>query len=95
MDELLNDDIDYSQAKCATKSNAWEIFFPEGEQVTAKIGYAKALCAQCPVVVACFTNAMAKGKELHGIWGKTTQVERNNMRKDVNLLELHIKSISK
>ena len=95
MDELLNDNIDYSQAKCATKSNPWEIFFPEGENVTAKIGYAKALCGQCPVVVACFTSAMAKGDDLHGIWGKSTQAERKYMRKDINMLKLHIKSISK
>lgn len=90
----MEDNIDYSQAKCATKSNAWEIFFPEGKDIPAKTEYAKSICAQCPVVVACFTSAMTKGNELHGIWGKTTQVERNRMRKDINLLELHIKSIS-
>lgn len=94
MDTPLNDEIDYSQAKCATKSDAWEIFFPEGKDVPAKTQYAKELCNQCPVVVACFTNAMSKGDELHGIWGKTTQSERKRMRKDISLLKLHIKSIS-
>lgn len=94
MDELINNEIDYSQAKCATKSDAWEIFFPEGKDVPAKIRYAKALCGQCPVAVACFTSAMAKGNELNGVWGMSTQLERNRMRKDINLLEVHIKSLN-
>lgn len=94
MDELINNEIDYSQAKCATKSDAWEIFFPEGKEVPAKIRYAKALCGQCPVAVACLTKAMSMGPELNGVWGMTTQIERNRMRKDINLLELHIKSLN-
>jgi hypothetical protein len=95
MDEILDDSVDLSQAKCATKSDAWEIFFPEGKDIPAKTAYAKALCGQCPVAVACFLSAMAKGDELHGIWGRTTKVERKYMRKDLNMLELHIKRLSK
>jgi hypothetical protein len=93
MKELINNEIDLSQAKCATKSDAWEIFFPEGKDVPAKIGYAKALCGQCPVAVACFISAMAKGDDLHGIWGKSTQGERKHMRKNIDMLQLHIKSL--
>lgn len=94
MEELIDNEVDYSQAKCATKSDAWEIFFPEGKEVPAKIRYAKALCSQCPVAVACFNKAMNMGPEVNGVWGMTTQIERNRMRKDVNLRELHIKSLS-
>jgi WhiB family redox-sensing transcriptional regulator len=94
MKELINNEVDFSQAKCATKSDAWEIFFPEGKDVPAKTSYAKALCGQCPVAVACFISAMAKGDDLHGIWGKTTPAERKYMRKDINMFKLHIKSIS-
>ena len=93
MKELIDDSVDFTQAKCATKSDAWEIFFPEGKEVPAKIRYAKALCGQCPVAIACLTKAMGMGAELNGIWAGTTQIERNRMRKDLNLLELHVKSL--
>jgi hypothetical protein len=94
MNELLDESVDLSQAKCATKSDAWEIFFPEGKDIPAKIRYAKAICSQCPVAIACFNKAMGMGADLNGVWAGTTQAERNNMRKNLDLRELHIKSLN-
>lgn len=38
---------------------------------------AKAICARCPVRVACRTYALRTG-ELYGIWGGTTERERSS-----------------
>lgn len=88
--------VDLSQAKCATKENPWEIFFPTGEDIQAKINYAKAICAQCPVAVACLKQVMDAGsdKDVAGIWGMTTVTERRLMRREPKLLAVHIQNLN-
>ena len=39
---------------------------------------AKAICRNCPVNTECLDFAIG-GRELHGIWGGTTEVERREL----------------
>lgn len=48
------------------------LFFPDDEAGSAR---AKAVCAVCPVSVACLDHAIAHG-ENHGVWGGMTTRER-------------------
>jgi WhiB family redox-sensing transcriptional regulator len=47
----------------------------------ARITAAKAVCARCPVRVNCLEWAIAD-PHLVGIWGGTTEAERERMRRD-------------
>lgn len=56
--------------------DAWELFFPtRGEDISA----AKAICADCPVIVECREYALAN-VERHGCWGGTSERERRDER---------------
>lgn len=54
-----------------------EIFFPE---VGYSAGPAKAVCAACLVESKCLAYALAN-RQLHGVWGGTTERERREIRK--------------
>jgi WhiB family redox-sensing transcriptional regulator len=55
-----------------------EIFFPEKGQNTTQ---AKAICAQCPISLACLDDALSiSGIDDFGIWGGTSAKERAWMR---------------
>lgn len=66
-----------THADCADTDPA--LFFPEvGENDAAH--EAKAICAQCPVRIACLEHALATG-EVHGIWGGMNGRERQRIRR--------------
>ncbi len=58
-----------------------EIFFPISSQGSgaAQVARAKAVCAQCQVCRQCRSYALST-PQLHGIWGATTQEERELLR---------------
>ena len=55
-------------------------FHPEGERGPARRNRdsaAKAICASCPVMLECREHALAV-REPYGVWGGTTESERDN-----------------
>lgn len=52
-----------------------EVFFPETEE---EADIAKAICADCPVRVACLEHALSS-REKVGVWGGTTERERRRI----------------
>lgn len=65
------------QALCAQVGS--HLFFPEkGEGNKTKA--AKRICAACPVMAECLDYAFTLGVS-HGIWGGTSERDRNRMRK--------------
>jgi WhiB family redox-sensing transcriptional regulator len=67
---------------CADDGVDPELFFPfPGER--EKEAQAKAVCAGCPVRVACLRFAVREGVE--GVWGGTTDVERRGLRRSSRL----------
>ena len=51
------------------------IFFPESEDESDE---AKAICAECPVRIACLEHALTL-REKDGVWGGTTEKERRRI----------------
>lgn len=52
-----------------------EVFFPESEEAAEE---AKAICAECPVRIACLEHALAS-HERDGVWGGATEKERRRL----------------
>lgn len=57
-----------------------ELFFPLPGQ-TEQAERAKAVCAECPVLVSCQTFALRHGVP-HGVWGGLTEDERAAIRRN-------------
>ena len=66
------------QAACASADT--ELFFPVSGWHAKQVAKAKAVCAQCPVQSACHQWAREQGE--HGIWGGTTESERDYDRRN-------------
>lgn len=49
------------------------VFYPR-QRIRGAIGYAKQICALCPIAIECRDYALAH--DLDGVWGGTTQDER-------------------
>ena len=49
------------------------VFYPR-QRIRSAIGYAKQICARCPIATECRDYALAH--DLDGVWGGTTQDER-------------------
>lgn len=62
--------VDWRQAEC--KGENPELFFPEQE---GSPGLAKQICGMCPITDDCRKYAVRR-PWLYGIWGGTTQAER-------------------
>jgi len=71
-----------------------EMFFPEFGEVQEKIREAKALCATCPMVLACLNLAL-KDNQQYGIWGGATVQERKRMRNHPSQKIDHLKSLKR
>lgn len=58
-----------------------ELWFPIGEGAAyhRQIDEAKAVCRRCPVASWCLAEAMLKPSVTEGVWGGTTQGERQQM----------------
>jgi WhiB family redox-sensing transcriptional regulator len=64
-----------------TDPDAW---FPEmGEGNSKPMRYAKAMCAECPVMVQCRDYGIANNEQ-HGIWGGLDTIQRNKIRANKN-----------
>lgn len=70
---------EHGEPPCAT-SDPEMFFLPKGQQATAELQMAKALCAECPVKPECLTYAVASNEQF-GIWGGLTASERSRLRK--------------
>jgi WhiB family redox-sensing transcriptional regulator len=51
-------------------------FFPSRGEPPSK---ARAICARCPVKAECLEFALALGERLDGIWGGTSQFQRQQL----------------
>jgi len=71
-----------------------ETFFPEFGEVQEKTKEAKALCATCPMVLACLNQAL-KDNQQYGIWGGATVQERKRMRNHPSQKIDHLKSLER
>jgi WhiB family redox-sensing transcriptional regulator len=60
-----------------------ELFFPTSLSGAgaAEVAEAKAICAKCSVRSHCLSTALALG-HVHGIWGGTTEEERQRRSED-------------
>ncbi len=69
-----------SQAACVGQARLF--FSPDryerDESKARRIAKAKAICADCPVIVQCREEGR---REEHGVWFGTTPVERRRLRK--------------
>ena len=63
-----------------------ELFFPiaEGTITKKQVAQAQRICADCPVRQQCLDFAM-RTREPAGIWGGTTEAERQALRSAVNV----------
>ncbi|HEV3170079.1 MAG TPA: WhiB family transcriptional regulator [Actinocrinis sp.] len=71
-------DVAWQERGACRQVDSSLFFAPEGEgraQRRFRESAAKAVCAYCPVRVACRSFALATG-EPYGIWGGTTETER-------------------
>ncbi|MFE3202147.1 WhiB family transcriptional regulator [Embleya sp. NPDC059237] len=71
-------------ARCRNTDVHPELFFPDGETSPhhlAQIARAKAICARCPVQLACGNWALARPGCEAGIWGGLTENERRRMKR--------------
>ncbi|CAB5219056.1 Transcription factor WhiB [uncultured Caudovirales phage] len=81
--------VNTDDALCA--QIAPEMFFPlPNDSGTAKS--AKRICARCPEVEVCLTVAIAND-EIHGIWGGSTERERQLIRRGSRTKAVHIKEL--
>ena len=63
-----------------------DLFFPIGTTgpSVSQIAEAKQVCGTCPVQKACLSWAI-KNYQDHGIWGGATELERQALRRTVNV----------
>ena len=62
-------------------ADAAVFFHPEGERGPRKLAReaaAKAVCAECPVIAACASHALAT-REPYGVWGGLSEDEREEI----------------
>ncbi|MCA1832008.1 MAG: WhiB family transcriptional regulator [Actinomycetota bacterium] len=63
------------QSRAACRGVDADVFFPAADEDPV---VAKAVCAQCPVRIACLGFAIEHA-EKYGIWGGLTERERNRL----------------
>jgi hypothetical protein len=71
------------QQRGACRAHPAEVFFPDelrGRALQDAESRAKAICHQCPVVMACRAHAMS-WPEAYGVWGELSPVERTYLRR--------------
>jgi WhiB family redox-sensing transcriptional regulator len=69
--------FDTMDANCAGKDP--DIFMPEGVDHIRITREAKAICAECPLVMTCLDYAIRNGE--WGVWGGTTMKERAYLKR--------------
>lgn len=68
----------YERALCAEVDG--DLWFPEAGGISSETAQAKEICGRCPVKEECLEEALVNNVT-YGIWGQTTPVERNELRK--------------
>ncbi|MEV7080867.1 WhiB family transcriptional regulator [Streptomyces sp. NPDC093516] len=70
------------QAQSACRGEDPELFFPIGDTgpALAQIEEAKDVCRYCTVIEHCLQWAL-EAREVHGIWGATTEAERRRLHR--------------
>jgi WhiB family redox-sensing transcriptional regulator len=81
--------FDTTGANCLTTDP--DVFMPEGKDHIKITRQAKALCAECPLVLTCLDYAI-KNKEW-GIWGGTTMKERKHLERFPTRKEEYIRTL--
>lgn len=73
----------FDGAECAGMDT--EIFFygDSGRYSAYKVRLAKSICNKCPIIEMCRDFAMGL-PGIHGIWGGTTEYERQELRRIIN-----------
>ena len=68
--------LDFTGAACLEDGVNIDAFFSndDGEYGKASLRYAKLICRGCPLIDACFEEAVAEDHQ--GVWGGLTEVER-------------------
>lgn len=68
-------------AACAGSLPAY--FFPDEKDAkvgSVKLRRARAMCARCPVRLACLLSALGREPREHGVWGGTLEAQRQRAR---------------
>ena len=75
------DDHSGWRSLAACRSADPELFFPISlpGSCASDVAKAKAICAKCDVRAHCLSTALALG-HVHGIWGVTTEEDRERLR---------------
>lgn len=71
-------EIDYDHASCSGVTDP-EVFWPQGPDAEVMTKQAKAICATCPEKLTCLNHALHHERD--GIWGETTPLERDALRR--------------
>jgi hypothetical protein len=68
--------MDFTGAACLEEDVDIDAFFSDDENVhaPAAVRYAKLVCKECPLKIACFEEAVNEGHQ--GVWGGLTETER-------------------
>lgn len=61
-----------------------ELYFPQNAEGTLEHKMARKLCSDCKWVSECLTYALHY--RVDGVWGGTTFVERDKLRKKLNII---------
>jgi WhiB family transcriptional regulator, redox-sensing transcriptional regulator len=75
---------EWQQGGACAQADPTLFFHPEGERGPARQqrdDRALAVCAECPVLAACRTHAISV-QEPYGVWGGTTETEREAIHVD-------------
>ena len=92
--DIFNSEENSWRNKAACKGLATSTFF--GSPKSNDIANAKAICKKCIVNAHCLKSALTY--QYHGVWGNTTEEERNYIFKkilDNDISSLDIKTCSK
>jgi WhiB family redox-sensing transcriptional regulator len=75
--------LDYDNAACVGAEDP-DIFFPtKGGSESREVALAKAMCDGCAIKLQCLDHGLHHERE--GIWGGTTPVERDALRKKLRI----------
>ncbi|MFN2495926.1 MAG: WhiB family transcriptional regulator [Pseudonocardiaceae bacterium] len=73
-------------AQAACRDRCDDLMYPDSDEDSViyqrGVASARAVCAWCPVRLACLEHAVVAGED-HGVWGGTTPAERRAMSRRI------------